>query len=114
MSVEVYHYPLIKEKLETIIIKDLDIGITISSLFEGKNTIDLDKYLNREKLSKYQEEISFDEKVFDELINYAISNLNKAKAKHDVIEAYYVPNMRFDEVEQLRIDLVKRILKYEK
>lgn len=114
MSVEVYHYPLIKEKLETIIIKDLDIGITISSLFKGKNTIDLDKYLNQEKLSKYQEEISFDEKIFDELINYAISNLNKAKAKHDVIEAYYVPNMRFDEIEQLRIDLVKRILKYEK
>ena len=45
-------------------------------------------------------------------INYGISNLKVAKAKHDVIEAYYVPNMNFDEVENLRQELVKRILKY--
>lgn len=114
MEVEVYHYPLIKDKLETIIIKDLDIGITTSKLFEGKNTIDLDKYLDQYKLAKYEEEINFDKKVFDELINYGISNLKKAKAKHDVIEAHYVPNMRFDEIEILRKEIVNRILKYEK
>lgn len=114
MEVEVYHYPLIKDKLETIIIKDLDIGITTSKLFEGRNTIDLDKYLDQYKLAKYEEEINFDKKVFDELINYGISNLKKAKAKHDVIEAYYVPNMRFDEIETLRKEIVNRILKYEK
>lgn len=114
MEVEVYHYPLIKDKLETIIIKDLDIGITTSKLFEGKNTIDLDKYLDQYKLAKYEEEINFDKKVFNELINYGISNLEKAKAKHDVIEAHYVPNMRFDEIETLRKEIVNRILKYEK
>lgn len=114
MEVEVYHYPLIKDKLETIIIKDLDIGITTSKLFEGRNTIDLDKYLDQYKLGKYEEEINFDKKVFDELINYGISNLKKAKAKHDVIEAHYVPNMRFDEIETLRKEIVNRILKYEK
>lgn len=114
MEVEVYHYPLIKDKLETIIIKDLDIGITTSKLFEGRNTIDLDKYLDQYKLAKYEEEINFDKKVFDELINYGISNLKKAKAKHDVIEAHYVPNMRFDEIEALRKEIVNRILKYEK
>lgn len=114
MEVEVYHYPLIKDKLETIIIKDLDIGITTSKLFEGRNTIDLDKYLDEYKLAKYEEEINFDKKVFNELINYGISNLEKAKAKHDVIEAHYVPNMRFDEIETLRKEIVNRILKYEK
>lgn len=114
MEVEVYHYPLIKDKLETIIIKDLDIGITTSKLFEGRNTIDLDKYLDQYKLAKYEEEINFDKKVFNELINYGISNLEKAKAKHDVIEAHYVPNMRFDEIETLRKEIVNRILKYEK
>ncbi len=114
MNVEVYHCPLIKEKLETIIIKDLDIGITTSSLFEGQNTIDLNKHLNINKLSKYEEEIKFDKKMLDELINIAISNLKKAKDKHDIIESYYVPNMNFNEIENLRIELVKRILKYEK
>lgn len=112
LNVEVYHYPLIKEKIETILIKDLGIGITCSNLFEGKNEIDLDSCINKEKLAPYEEEILVDKKVFDELINHAILNLKKAKSKHDVIEAYYVPNMKFNEIEELKNELIERILKY--
>ena len=72
MSVEVYHYPLIKEKIETIIIKDLDIAITVSRIFEDREKIDLNQFIDKDKLSKYQEEIDFDKKIFNELINYAI------------------------------------------
>ncbi|MGL5314531.1 MAG: PRK06851 family protein [Peptostreptococcaceae bacterium] len=114
MEVEVYHYPLIKEKIETIFIKDLGIGITVSSIFEDKETIDLEKYLDQDKLFKYEDEIVIDKKIFDEMINYAISNLKKAKAKHDVIEAYYIPNMKFEEIDKFKDELVKRILTYEK
>ena len=113
MSVEIYHYPLIKEKLETIIINDLDIAITISDLFKGKEKIDFNQFINKNKLSKYKDEIEFDKKVFDELLSYAIDNLKLAKSKHDIIEAYYVPNMNFNEVEELRLDLMKKISKYE-
>lgn len=114
MQVEVYHYPLIKEKIETIIIKDLDVGITISNLFKYKDTIDIDKYLNKEKLHKYQSELDEDIDLFNNLINEGVSNLNKAKNKHDIIEAYYVKNMKFDEVNELKNELVHRILGYEK
>lgn len=113
MSVEVYHYPLIKEKIETVIIKDLDVAITVSRVFEDSEKIDLNQFIDKDKLSKYQEEIDFDKNIFNELINYAISNFKIAKAKHDVIESYYVPNMNFDEIEKLREELIKRILKYE-
>lgn len=112
MYVEVYHYPLIKEKIETVYIKDLEVGITVSNLFKKENNIDLNKYLNKEKLSAYEEEINYDKKVLDEFINYAILNLKKAKSKHDIIESYYVPNMRFNEVEDLKYEIIKRILKY--
>ena len=47
------------------------------------------------------------------MIAYGIENLKIAKAKHDIIEAYYVPNMRFDEVGKLKDELINRILKYE-
>lgn len=43
----------------------------------------------------------------------AVLNLKRAKSKHDIIESYYSPNMRFDEVGKLRDKLIKRILKYE-
>lgn len=114
MKVEVYHYPLIKEKIETIIIKDLNIGVTVSSIFEDKEAIDLDQLLNKDKLAQYEEEILFDKKIFEELINYAISNLEKAKSKHDVIEAYYVPNMNFELIDNFKDELINRILSYEK
>ena len=91
----------------------LDIGITISTTFKEEDTIDLNQFLNREKLLKYEEDIKFDEKVLDDLICWAVLNLKRAKSKHDIIESYYSPNMRFDEVGKLRDKLIKRILKYE-
>lgn len=113
LKVEVYHYPLIPDKIETILINDLNIGITTSKIFSEKEKIDLNQYIDLNKLEYYKDEIEFDKGILDELINYAISNLKKAKSKHDIIENYYIPNMRFDEVEKLKDELVNRILKYE-
>lgn len=112
MSVEVYHYPLIPEKIETVLIKDLGIAITTSSIFKDEETIDLNKFVDEIKLSPYKEEVKFDKKLLDELINYAILNLKRAKSKHDIIESYYVPNMRFDDIDKLKDELISRILTY--
>lgn len=114
LSVEVYHYPLIPEKIETVLINDLGIAITTSCIFKDEQTIDLDAFVDEVKLAPYKEEVEFDKKLLDELINYAILNLKRAKAKHDVIEAYYVPNMRFDEINQLKDQIITRILAYKK
>lgn len=113
LQVEVFHYPLIPEKIESIMITDLGIAITTSSLFKDQEAINLSEFINKEKLIDYKEELEIDEKVLDELINYAISNLKKAKSNHDLIENYYIPNMDFDKVDELKSKLVKRILKYE-
>lgn len=114
LKVEVYHYPLIPDKIEGIFIEDLKLAITSSNLFNENDTINLSEFLDEAKLIKYEDEIIFDKKIFDELINYAISNLKKAKSKHDVIESYYIPNMYFDEIDKLKDELIKRCLKYDK
>ncbi|SCI21346.1 PRK06851 family protein [Romboutsia sp. 1001713B170207_170306_H8] len=113
MKVEIYHFPLIPEKIETIWIIDLNIGITVSNLFSDRETIDLTQYLDKSKLDKYEDVIISDKHVFDELINYAISNLKKAKSKHDIIEAYYIDNMDFEGIDKLKDKLIERSLKYE-
>lgn len=94
-------------------INDLGIAITTSSLFESQNRIDLERFIDNEKINQYKEEIEFDEKILDEMINYAISNLKKAKSNHDIIESYYIPNMNFEKADELKEQLVERILKYE-
>lgn len=113
LNVEVFHYPLIPEKIESIMIKDLGIAITTSYLFKDKEVIDLEQFINEDKITNYKEEVEVDERMLDELISYAISNLKKAKSNHDIIESYYIPNMDFDKVAKLRNELVERISKYE-
>ena len=113
LNVEVFHYPLIPEKIESIMITDLGIAITTSSLFKDKEVINLGKFINEDKIINYKEELEVDEKILDELINYAISNLKKAKLNHDIIENYYIPNMNFEKVDELKDELIERILKYE-
>ena len=103
-----YHYPLIPDKIETILINDLKIGITTSNIYKDKETIDLTEFLDKDKLLKYEDDIDFDKHIFDELINYAISNLKRAKSKHDIVESYYVPNMYFDEINKLKDELIQK------
>ena len=113
LKVEVFHYPLIPEKIEGIMIEDLGVAITTSSLFKDQNIINLGKFVNKDKLDEYKEELEVNERILDELINYAISNLKKAKSNHDIIENYYIPNMNFEKVNQLKDQLIEKILKYE-
>ena len=117
LDVEVYHTPLIPEKIETVIIKELNIGLSISEKAKefSPKLIELDEYLNEEllKLKGYDKHIKEDKMVFDDLISIAVSNLAGAKKNHDGIEDYYVPNMDFSMYDDLRDEIVFRMLKYE-
>lgn len=114
LKVEVFHYPLIPEKIESIMIKDIGVAITTSQLFKDEDVIDLGEFINKEKIDDYKDELEIDERILDELINYAISNLKKAKSNHDVIENYYIPNMDFEKIDDLKDKIVERIMKYVK
>ncbi|WP_315167780.1 ATP-binding protein [Metaclostridioides mangenotii] len=114
MKVELYHYPLIPEKVESVYIENLNIGFTVSNLFSERRTIDFNEYLDKKKLLKYEEDIKTDEKALEDLLNLAISSLKRAKANHDIMEGYYVPNMDFDKVSELREEIIKKINSYKK
>jgi len=115
-NVEIHHTPLIPEKIETVIIKDLSIALTIMDAGKEENykEIDLDKYLDKDIVSRYKEDIEEDKRIFKQLIDIAVSNIREAKKNHDLIETYYVPNMNFDEIVKVREELIERILKYER
>lgn len=116
LDVEIYHTPLIPEKIETILIKELNVGLTTSSMFENENykKIDLDKFLDEKMNEEYREEIEEDREMFNGLIEKAVSNIARAKKEHDHMESYYVPNMNFEEIEEVADKVVERILKYDK
>ncbi len=114
LDVEVYHTPLIPEKIETVIIKDSKIGLTTSEMakqFEYTQ-VDLNKYINKEAYEKYEKDIIEDKRVFDSLIQVALKDFEGAKKNHDGIEKYYVPNMDFEAIEKVRKGIIERILSY--
>ncbi|SHH46561.1 PRK06851 family protein [Tepidibacter thalassicus] len=116
LDVEVYHTPLIPQKIETILIEGINVAFTISNMYTQNNykTVDLDEYINGDIIDKYNEEIDYDKKMLNELLKQAILNINKAKKEHDVMEKYYIPNMDFEEIEKCRQEILNRILTYER
>lgn len=112
--VEIYHNPLIPEKIESIYIDTLNIGFTSSKQFLNNKKIDFNEFLDESLIVKYEEDIKKDKKVLDELLETAIASLKRAKANHDIIESYYVENMDFDGVNILKEEIIKKINAYKK
>ncbi len=114
LDVEVYHTPLIKDNIETILIKDINIALTVSNMFKENNckVVDLDKCVNYDILDKYKDEIEYDRGLIEKLIENGIDNIRRAKKEHDVMEKYYIPNMDFDKIEKLKIKIKERMLEF--
>ncbi len=114
-DVEVFHTPLISEKIETIIIKDLSIALSIMDAAKNNNfkVVDLDEYIDKKIHNNYKDSIKENKKIYESLISIAIEKLAGAKKNHDLMEAQYIPNMNYDEINKVRDSIIKMISEYE-
>ena len=114
LDVEILHAPLLPEKIETIVIRDLSIAITTSKLFKDNNvkSINLNEYMDINKQLHYKHELDHNQKVLDDLVNHGLLNIKKAKEEHDKLEQFYIPNMNFEEVNKMKDLVIERILSY--
>lgn len=113
LDVEVLHTPLIPEKIETVFIKGINVGITIDEKFFNKNkTLNLNKYRNEDLYNLYKEQIEEDKKISGNLIEKAVENIRRSKSLHDELEKYYVNNIDFEKVDNLTNEIIKRIESY--
>ena len=62
-NVEVYHEPLVPEKIESIVIPELDLAFTTNNKFINKETVDLDIHIDEVKIKKYEKELKHSKKV---------------------------------------------------
>ena len=86
-SMEIYHNSTIPQKIETLIIKDIDICITSNknALKFPHNKVNLNEHFNQNvKDSK-------DYEIYYLLIEKGISNLSRAKKNHEILEKSYRP-----------------------
>lgn len=117
LYVEIFHDPLIPERIEHIFIPELKTAFITSNeinqkKFEGIQ-IYMDNYLNSYLISKNREEIKADSEMFYNLLNKGLKTIASAKALHDQLETYFIPNMNFDKLNEVTKKVIDKIEKYE-
>lgn len=116
--VEVYHDPLIPDRIEHICIPHLDTAILTSNEISKKDfngiTINMENFQNKVLLNKNKTEIEKSKETFYLLLDKGLNLIKQAKSLHDELEKYYAPNMNFDEIKKTTNNLINKILSYEK
>lgn len=114
---ESYYCALKPSKLEHLIIPEANTALTTSNAYhaagvDAYSEIDLNAVLDKKILNKYNKEIAYNKAGFERLLGKGIDTLRKAKALHDKMEAFYIPNMDFEAVQRCMDDTIARILDY--
>lgn len=107
-SMEIYHNSTIPEKIESLIIKDLNLCITSNryGLEFPHKKIDLNQYFNEKVIN------SKDYQIYNLLIEEATLNLSDAKKNHEVLENSYKPSVDYNGVNRVKGEILEEIMNY--
>ncbi len=108
-NVEIYHEPLVPEKMESIVIPELNMAFTTNNKFVGRKTVDLDIHIDKTKIKKYKEELKNSKTIFNRLLNDAFVYLEKVNNAHNKIEKCYASNIFYEGLDKAREDILKEI-----
>lgn len=113
-DIEAYHTPFNPEMIADLIIPELNLALTTSEKFKEKNdkVINLDRLIDPIVLEKYKEELEFNTRMYQVLLDQSIQYINKAKLSHDAREHFYSPHMDFKGIDEKREEVLEQILKY--
>lgn len=117
LAVEAYYCALNPDKLEHLIIPSLNTALSTVNKYHPSDVcdagkIDFNSMLNENRIEVYRKELEYDQVEFDTLLGKAIDIIHGAKALHDEMEIYYIPNMDFDAVQRKWDETMTRILEY--
>ncbi len=105
-------------KLEHLIIPEIGVGFTTAvephcyPLDKVNREINMDQCVASYILTKYGKVVENESKLINELFEAAIEFIANAKHLHDQMEEYYIPNMNFAAIAELRMRILGRILEY--
>ncbi|MCX7748826.1 MAG: ATPase [Clostridia bacterium] len=117
--VESYYCALDPKKLEHLVIPELNVSFTTVNKYHDADMkyfgeVDLDLFLDQSILEEYQDTLAYNREQVDALLNTAICTIGKAKAIHDHMEQYYIPNMDFEAIQRCWEATLARIIEYAK
>lgn len=118
LDVDVFYCSMDPQKIEHILIKDLEIGFITSvkphmltNQTKKDEIIDFNKTIDKNKLDIFDENLYYNNNMYENLMQNAIKALNSAKKIHDEIEFLYSSNMDFNKIDKVQEKVLSRILK---
>lgn len=116
-AVEHFHCPFDPEKVQHLVIAELDTAVTTSvepHLWAGPADVivDTDDALDAGALKKHAARLEQGHEAYQRLFDQAIAALKEANELHDQLETYYIPYMDFGRIDQLAQRLIARIDAY--
>ncbi len=117
-SCYVCHSPFkAKDEIEHLLIPQLGLAFLTVNKYEPMDQIQPSKiinttrFINIEIFRTKKQRLHFYKKTAAEILQEAISMLEKAKQAHDELEQFYIPNVNFKEIGQICSQLQSDILK---
>jgi GTPase SAR1 family protein len=115
---EGYYCAFDPSKIEHLVIEKLGVAITTAeaphriNINKANSIVDMNELVPEYIENKYGEVIQANHRFKEELLEKAIAFLYLAKATHDKMEQYYIPNMDFLAITALREKTLHRVLGY--
>lgn len=113
---EVFHCALEPAKVDHVIIPELNAAVINGSAphtYAPENddiVINTERFLDRRKLDAFKDEISAARQRYEDAFTAAIAFISRAKQNHDILETHYVPNMDFQAINNLKEQIIQKIL----
>ncbi len=114
--VEAFHCAMDPQKVEHIIIPALDAAVITSvepHFYQprvGDTLIDTKEFVKPIVNEKYLQEKANVRNMYRQCLTVAVEFIAKAKAEHDHLESFYVPHMKFQEINQRGESILARIM----
>lgn len=101
---EAYYCALNPQKLEHLVIPEINTAFTTVNPYHANKSnkrriIDMNDYLDTDMLYKYENDLLQDQVQVDNLLSVAVATIKRAKALHDRLETYYIPNIDFGAID---------------
>lgn len=119
IDVEAFYCPMKpEEKMEHLLIPDLHTAFVSLNAYHDLEPwerdekiilVDMNEIINWSQLEMMKNVICHGELQMNLLIESAVSCIKNAKKEHDQLESYYIPNMDFKKIDQLKDEIIGKI-----
>lgn len=119
-DIETYFCPMSPLRIEHIVIPSLKVSVITANEYqdiseisgESCKTYNMNDFFDNDALESFEDQLYFNRLNTDTLIQKAVESIAASKAYHDELEKYYIKNMDFDELTDVKDNIIDRILAF--